>query len=442
MITTVERLPDCKATMHVQIPAERVTKERAEVIKTFSKQAKIPGFRPGKVPAAVIEKRFQKQIDAEMEDRMVKAGLQEGIDQEELKVISVTNVTEQTQNVDGSFSFLVEMTTAPEVTLPDYSSIPVKAPPSEVTEDQIAKALDELRERFAEFEDLERPIAMGDFAVLDYHGTVDGKRVGEVAPTANAQIAQNKGFWIKVADESFFPGFCDQLVGAAKDEKKEVTIKVPDDYPVQELVGKDIVYDVTVTGVKEQILPEVNDEFANKLIEGKNLEELREVMKTDMAADRERRIEDLIRNQIVDYLNGNSDFELPADIVREETQSRVNSIVEDNAKRGIGDDDIQKHQDEIIESASQQAQISVKASFILQKIAEEEKIEVGQEQMLSHISQMAAQQGTPAKKFIKELQKNRQIGQIHNSLLISRTLDFLRQNASVEVVEPEQEAAE
>lgn len=436
MNTTVERLPECKATMHVQMPTERVTAARSEVIKTFSKQAKIAGYRPGKVPPAVIEKRFQKQIESEIEERMVKAGLNEGIKQEGIKVLEVTKISEQTLNVDGTFSFIAEMLTAPDVTLPDYASIPVKAPPSEVTEEQVTRALGELQERFAHYEDIEdRPIQMGDFAIIDYSGSVDGKRVGEVAPQANAQIAQNSGFWIKIDPDSFFPGFCDQLVGAAKDESREVTVSMPDDYPVEELKGKDIVYEVKITNLKEQKLPEIDDAFADKLVKGKNLEELKEVMKTDMTADRVRRIEEAIRSQIVDYLNGNSDFELPREMVLQETQSRVNSIVEENAQRGIKDDDIQKHQQEIIDSASQQAQVSVRASFILQKIAEEEKIEITQQDMLYRITRIAEQQRRPVKKVIKELQKNQQMGQIQSSILISKTLDFLRQNASVEIVD-------
>jgi trigger factor len=444
MNTTVERLPECKATMHVQLPAERVTEEREKIIKAYSKQAKIPGYRPGKVPSSVIEKRFQKQITEEVEDRMIQEGIREGIKQENLKIIEVTSVTDQNLNVDGSFTFLAEMLMAPEIELPDYSAIPVKAPPSEITDEQLNGALEELRQRFADFNDIEdRSLDMDDFAILDYEGKIDGQRVGAVAPSANAQVAQNSGFWLKMDAESFFPGFCEQLVGANKDESRDVTVTVPDDYPVEELKGKEIIYSVKITGMKEQVLPEVDDAFAEKLLPGKTLDDVKETLKLNMGDDRTRRIEEAIRNQIVDYLNVNSNFEVPQDLVKQETQNRVNNIVQENAKRGISDDEIQKNQQEIIDNANQQAETSVRASFILQKIAEKEELKVTQEQMMQRIAQIASQQKKPIKKMIKELQKNNALGNIQNSILISSTLDFLREKVNVEIIQPDAaEAAE
>ncbi len=437
MIVTVERLPDCKATMRVEVPADTVSNERTEILKAFSQQAKIPGFRPGKVPQKVIEQRFGKNIESELEERIIRSGLQEGIKNEELEVLNVSNIVDTSHNNDGTFTFTAELVMAPEFELPDYMGIPVKAPPTEVTDEQLGEAMDQLRERFADYGDVEdRALQMGDFAVLDYKGTVDGKSIGEVAPEASAHLAQNHGHWLKMDEGSFLPHFCDGLVGANKGETRNVTVTGPEDFPVEVLRGCDIVYEVTVNEIKEQQLPELNDELADKIESGKTLEEVQGNLRESMQKDREQRLDVIITNQIIDYLNQNMDFELPADLVTQETQSRVNDIVEENTRRGMEDEKIEEARDEIIQAASQQAKMSVKTSFVLKQIAEREKIEPSQEKILQRIAQLAAQYKTPVKKLMKQLQKSDGIGRIRNNVLISDTLEFLKENASVEVIEP------
>lgn len=436
MKISVERLPECKALVSVEIPAEDTAAERGQVVAIYSQKAKLPGFRPGKVPAKVIEKRFGEAIAGELEERFVHRAMQETASGENLNIIKVEEVRDAALNGDGSYSFVAEILHGPEFELPEYKGLEVQVPDTEVTDEHLAEAIDQMRERFADYADIEgRPAAMGDFLVIDYRGTIGGKPLGEVAPNAPASLAQNSGFWLRMAEDTFLPGFCLGLVGAAKGDIKEVQVTVPGDFPDEAVRGQVIDYKVEVNDLKEQVLPEVDDEFAGKVEEGKTLDQLKESLRERMAQHREQQKREMITNQLVDKLASSVDFELPKEIVAAETQNRVDEIVNSNAQRGLAEDEIVKHQDEIIQAAGQQAALTVKTNYILGKVAEAEGIEVSKEEILTQVAQIAAAQGVPPKKALKQIEKNNGFGRIQNSIRFRKTLDFIRENAVVNVVD-------
>ena len=208
MIINLEKLPDCKALLRIEFPAQDTEAERKQIIKTFSKQAKIPGFRPGKTPAHVIQNRFKSEIESEFEDRVVRKAIQKTNDENELDIISIKEIRDQSHNNDGTFSATIELVIAPEFELSEYKGIEVTVPKIDVSNEELEESLGQIRERFADYQNVEdRGIQMGDFVVINYKGSIDGKAVGEVLPLAPATLAQNTGFWLKMDDNSFLPGF-------------------------------------------------------------------------------------------------------------------------------------------------------------------------------------------------------------------------------------------
>lgn len=438
MIINVERLPECKALLRIEVPEKDAKRQRRDIVGLYAAQAKIPGFRPGKTPSSIIEKRFKVGIESELEERTVKKAVQKATETEKLDIIRVIEVRDQNHNPDGTYTATIELVTAPEFSLPEYKDIEVKVPSTEVTEEQLSEALDQIRERFAEYTDIEdRAAAMDDFAVIDYKGRINGKSVGEVLPSAPATLAQNSGFWLRMAEDSFLPGFCADLVGVKAEDTRDITITIPDDYPAEELRGHTINYAVEVQGLKEQVLPELNDEFANKVESGKSLQELKDALRSQMEQQREGHRKELITNQVLDKINSNLDFELPKEIVVRETQSRVNDIVNSNSERGITEEEIVENQQQIIQTAGEQANLSVKTSFILEQIADAEDIKVSREELLGRVAEIAARNKTPVKKLTKQLEKQNGFGRIYSGLRIKKTLDFLRDSASITEVDPD-----
>src|SRR5947209_3087002 len=272
MKVQVEKKPESVSTLKIELPAEEVSKEWDAIANSFARFAKIPGYRPGKAPRAVVDKRFRKEIQEEVTKKLVAKSYREAIDQKKLRVASLTNLEDVRFGDDKSMKFEATVVTAPEFKLPEYKNIKIELPEAKVTEQEIDATLERLREQAADFVDApERPAEMEDFVVIDFEGTVDGKPIGEVAPSASKNLHGGKKFWLRLAPDNFLPKFCEQIVGQKKDEPRAITIEFPADFMVKELAGKQGSYNVTLREIKQKVLPELNEEFAAKMLPGKTL---------------------------------------------------------------------------------------------------------------------------------------------------------------------------
>jgi trigger factor len=293
-----------------------------------------------------------------------------------------------------------------------------------------------LQERFADFEDItDRAAEMGDFAVIDYSSTIDGKPTEEVIGKSAGYIGGREGFWLKLDDQAFLPGFADEVVGMTPTESKDITITMPEDFPVTDLVGKEVVFATTIKELKTSILPELNDEFAGKLAPDKTFDEVKEMILENLQEERKRAIQNSKINQVVAALTASADFDLPEELVNQETQSQADSMVQRGMQSGMDEQAIASQEAEIFAHATNQAMNNLRINFILQEIAITEKLEVTDQELIGQISQMAAQRKQAPKKFIKELQRNGQIPSIRNNMLTSKAIDFVVSEAKVEVSE-------
>ncbi|MFT5466973.1 MAG: trigger factor [Verrucomicrobiales bacterium] len=431
----VERLPDCRASMRVDVPAETVTIERKRIVASFSQQAKIPGFRPGKVPSKVIEKRYGPQIEDELKQTLIRQGCQQGIKKEKIDVLNVTDVKDAEFVIeDGSFGFTAQLQTAPEFEVPNYFEIPVEVPKIEATDHDIDHQLDHLRERLATMEEVDKELELGDFAVLDYDGTLDGKPLAEIEEKA-AQWGKAEGQWLRIDEAAFLPGFCEQLLGLKKDDTKEFEVVLPEEIPFEDLRGETLSYKVVVKGVSRRVMPEWTDELAGQIEEGATVETLREMAGKQIAAHQEQERVSEMTTQIMEYLDKELEFELPESAVMNETQRQVNDMVTRGHSQGLTEEQIKEQQEDIFKHASMQAQVNVKTGFILDQIAEKEGIEATQDEILGSIAQAAMQAGQTPKKFFKQVQKANQIGSFANQIVTSKTLELLREKATVTEVD-------
>lgn len=434
----VEKQPNCLATLRVEVPSDTVKTERAKIVSGYAAQARIPGFRPGKAPKNVIEKKFQTAITEELDDRLVRQAYDEALRKEALKVLNFGNPQNLLHNSDGTLTFHATLTLAPEVQLPDYKGITVKAPSGEVTEEEITTQLDGLRERFADYQDIEgRSAANGDLAVIDFTSTLDGQPLEEALGKSAGYLAGREGFWIKVDEGSFLPGFSAQIEGMSPDESKDIALTIPEDFPLSDLRGKEVVFHVSLKGLKLAVLPELDDEFAAKVTGGKTLEELKALAKNQIEVEKRRQIDDHKVNQIVEHFNSLVDFELPEDLLRHETQGQADALVERGVKSGMTEDELTAQQAEIFATAGDQARTNLKTNFILQEIARAEGISVSDQELVNHLAMIAQSRKQNPKKFIKELQRGGRIPGIRNSMLVGKAIDFVLEHATVEEIADE-----
>ncbi len=428
----VEPKPNCIATLRVELPPDQVEKEWQTTAKAFQKQAKIPGFRPGKAPAAVIAKRYEDDIREEVKSRLLRSSMNEAIAQKKLKVISVAKVDDVEIGADRTMSYSATLVTAPEFELPEYKGIEVEIAKKEMTDVDVEDALNTLAEQHSEFETVEgRALAMDDFAVLTYLGTLDGKPLTEAVENCPPLLAGKPNWWIRMAADTLAPGFCEALVGLNVGEERAFELPLTDGFPFEPLRGKTVAYTATLHEIRERKLPEFDDALASKIEAGKTMPELRERIKTELVRYAENDFESGKRSGAMKKLLESIRFDLPQDMVRNEMSGIMREIVQENQGRGVSDEELQAHEDQIQGAAEQTAQERVKSTFVLLRIAEQEKITATQQELVFHVQRMAERYQIPVNKMVKDLQKRNAIGSIQEQIVVGKALDFVASNATV-----------
>lgn len=436
----VEDLGPCKKLMHVEVDAQSVDKALEEEIGQAAKQARLPGFRAGKVPRHMIKKVYGDQIEAEAKRKLISAAYREAVNQQELQPVGQPDIEEIQFSQGQPLEFAATIETAPQFELPEYKGIHVKVPIGQVTEDDVNRALNVLQQRQATFQDVDRSVQEGDYVVVDFKGQVEGKPVTDFAESAKG-LAEQTGYWLKVDKDHFLPGFAEPLVGARAGEQRTVKVTFPADFVTPELAAKEADYDVTVQQVKEQVLPELNDEFA-KSYGAETMDRLVEGVEQDLEHELNHKRATSLRNQLVQHLLDRVTCELPESLLKEETRSVIYQIVQENQQRGVSKETIEKEKDQIYSVANGRARDRVKSAFILGKIAQKEGIEVSQEELSNRIHQMAEQHQIPVKKLVQQLRDRNALGEIHEQILINKVLDFLELNANVEETFTENQPAD
>ena len=439
MNINVEHQPNCRAVAHIRVPAEEVAKQRNAITAYFATQVRLPGFRPGKAPAAAVQKRFGDDIKSELEKQLINDGLRTAIKNEGLEVLNILSVTDKMiHETDQSFSFSAEMSLAPKIELPEYKGIPVKLARIEITDADVEHDILHLRERYASFNDVETPAALGQAVVLGFTTTLDGQPLGEVIPDAPEHLKKIDENWFLLdAEEDFIPGFYAGLVGIQKDEQRTLNITLPEDFAFEALRGKTLVFDIQCKGIKDKVVPALDAEFIKKLGGEEMTEELlRSEIKEAIRRRREQARENDKSNQVIAHIFEKAEFEVPQEIVNREAQRRTNEIATRAMQQGISQEELLKQQDEILSSATQQAKQSVKVSFMLEQVAKKEGLSITDQQLTYTLANMAARQNKPVKKFMAEAQKSGMIDNLRSDLLIESALQFLKDSAVVEETEP------
>ncbi len=439
MKVQVEKKPESVSTLKIELPAEEVSKEWDAIANSFARFAKIPGYRPGKAPRVVIDKRFRKEIQEEVTKKLVSKSYREAIEEKKLRVASLRNLENVQFGEDKSMRFEATIVTAPEFKLPDYKNISVQLPDTKITEPEIQATLERLRDQTADFVDApDRPAQMEDFVVIDFEGTVESKPISEIAPNASKNLQGGKKFWLHLAPDNFLPKFCEQMVGQKKGETRTVTVDFPSDFLVKELAEKQASYNVTLREIKEKVLPAVDDAFAAKLLPGKTLDDLRREIEHDLEHEKEHQIEHAKEEQIIKSLHEKTKFDVPPPLLRNETKRALAELVQRNRARGIPDEMLKEKEKELIETAASVAHHRLKTNFILERIAEQEKIQVSREDVDLRIRQEAQRYNVTADKMRKELEEHDGLNALAEQILLGKTLDFLKANVSVQPVSEEQ----
>jgi trigger factor len=418
--------------VRVEVDAKAVDEAFESTAKDFQKQAALPGFRPGKAPKEMVLKKYEKDIQDEVKRKLIGDSYRKAIEEKKIDVLGHPDIEEIQFGRGQTLQFAATIETEPEFQLPEYKGLPIKREARSVTDADVARAIDLLREQQVKFEKVERELRTADIAVVNYTGTCEGKPIADIAPTAKG-LTEKKSFWVEMQSNSFIPGFSDQLLGAKAGDKRTVNVDFPADFVTKELAGKKGVFEVEVIEVKEKVLPTVDDAFA-KSFDAENLEKLREGVRRDLENELKYKQDRDTRTQIIRSLLNRVNFELPETALAHETRNVVYDLVRENTKRGVSRDVIEKEKDQIYSVAANSARDRVKLAFLVQRIAEKEDIKVAQEEILRRVQTLAAMYQIAPDKFLKDLQKRNGLVEIYDQLAHDKVMEFLENNAKVETV--------
>ena len=432
MNVTVENLAPCRKLLRVEVDAQAVDAAFAAVTKDIQKQASLPGFRPGKAPRDLVARKYEADIKAETKRKLISDSFRDAVKEKKFDVLGQPDIEEIQFGRGQALQFAATIETTPEFPLPDYKGLPVKREMKSVTDADVERAVDLLRQQHIKFETVAREARPGDIAVVNYTGACDGKPITDTAPTATG-LTGRKSFWVDIGPQAFLPGFAEQLTGAKAGDRRTITVDFPADFATKELAGKKGVFEVEMVEAKEKVLPPMDDSLA-KLYGAENLEQFRAGVRKDLENELNYAQAREVRTQIIRGLLDRVNFELPETVVAQETRHAVYDLVQHNTKRGVTRETIEKQKEEIYSAATHNAKERVKLSFLIQRIAEKENLQVSQEEILKRVQSLAVMYQIPLEKFLKDLKKRNGVAELYEQLLHDKTLDLLEKNAVIQDV--------
>ena len=374
MKTETKKLDKCRVQLTVTLDADEAKACVKEVEKTFLREARLPGFRPGKAPIEIVRKEFGSQLKSEIERTAFRKYYADAVKAEKIDEVAIAEIPAlKCDNEGGSFTVIVEV--KPTFKLPTYKGLKISEKDTKVEDSAVAAQIQRLREAYAKFEDAKdgEAVADGDFVQIDYSGTVDDKPIAEIAPDAKV-VATGTGFWTQVEEGRFIPEVLEALKGMKAGETKEgVKVKFDKEAAPEALKGKKAVYTVTLKGFRRRILP-TDEEFAT-LAKAESFEKLekdvREAMeKQAIAAEKNRR-----ENEAVDLLMKKVDFDVPESQVRNATDNYLKSLAQRAQYAGLSAEYFEQNRDQIMKDANETATRQVRLWHVLNGIAKQEKIE-------------------------------------------------------------------
>ncbi len=417
----------CKRELELEIPAENVKKATEKISRDLARVARIPGFRPGKAPVTLIQRRFAEEIKGEVLDSLLPDVLSQSLQEKKMIPVNQPQVDQVNFTENGPVKFRATFEVLPEFELSDYKNLEIEVDKLEIGDAEVNKAIEEIRERAATFAPVEgRAIQDGDFAQLKLIGTPEG----------GGEPVRAESVLCHIGSEETLESFNENLRGAKAGETKNFAAKYPDDYPDPKLGGKTYNYTVEVLGIKEKKMPELNDEFAKDVAGEKaeftTLEEMRKKVREQLDAAREAKQGEQAREKILEVLIKKHDFPVPESLIEGQMDARLERVVRSLATQGVDPRAVNVDWVSLRSRQRQRATDDVKAEILLDRVATAENIDATEEEVEKQLEAMAAASGESATSLRARLTKQGALDRMKSKLRSDKTIDWLYQQSRIQ----------
>ncbi len=433
----INELTETRKAVEIRIPAQDIKAEEKKLVREFGQQAKIPGFRPGKAPEAMLRKRFGSALADELKRSLLRKSYEKLTSEDSLKIVQIVEFDDSVSfQPDEDTTIAAQVDVRPDFTLPGYEGLELQAQGVEVSDEEIDQMIERIRSERADYVKVDREAQQGDYVQCSYQGFLAGEPIDDLVKERPLYGTQ-KNTWEEAgaADGMGIPAITAALPGMAVGESKEVVMSYPADHAVENLRGKDVKYQVEVHEVREKKLPEIDETFL-KTLQVESEEKLRENVRNQLKMRKEQENEEHLRRQIVEKLTAAADFPLPESVVQSRTESILTDYMMSQMQRGASEEDFEKVREQLHESAGQSARNQVKLDFILQEIMDREKVTLEQEDMQRVLINEAMRTRQNPEDLVKELRKDEgRRRALQRSALTGKTMAMILEKAQVQPAE-------
>jgi trigger factor len=410
----------CKHSLEISVPVVDLQGETDRVVANVQKRAKLPGFRPGKAPASIIRGQFAGEIRQQVLEAIIPKALQKQFEAENLSVVGTPDITDVHFHEGEPLRFKASFEVFPEIALSDYKGVEVPYHDPEITDEDVTKRIDEIREQKAQYVNNDpRPIEDGDYAVVSL----------ESLTGVQGDPVKTDEMVLEIGGKDTFEAFTENLRGLSPGDEKDFDVSYPENYGAERLAGKTVQFHAVVKGLRRKELPELDDDFAQELGDYRTVDELREAVRKALFAQRQHEAQQEAKNQIIDKLVDLHEFPVPEVFIERQIQNRVEQSVRAMVSEGVDPRGLKLNWEKVKETQRDKATREVKASLLLGKISERESIHATRDEVDREIEKAARQQRKPVAAVHMEFEKDGTLGRIANHIQTEKTLNFLFEHA-------------
>lgn len=437
MDVTVEDLSAVKKKLLIEIPQEEVVRELDQAYNTLKKKAKIKGFRPGKAPRSVLERLYKKDVQADVCSRLIQESFTDAIRKTEIKILGVPEIDPPKLDGKEPYRYEAMVEVSPEIEDIDFKGLNLKRNLYEVSEEEIETQIKLLQKNLAYHKPIgeDRPVQENDFVLIDYEGFRDGEPFSETQKTEN--------YTLKIGDGQILKAFDEQLVGMKTGETREVRATFPEDYFNKKLANLEIAFQVSLKGIREETLPEIDDELAKKLGKYETLDELKTAIRYNLDQGYTKRKEQELNEQIFTALIERKDFEVPEILINSELDAIIEDIERSFSYHNQSMEDAGLTREILSEKYRDIAQKQVKRYLVLKKLIEQEGLALSDEDLEKGFQEMSESVGQPIEEIRNYYEQNQdKLKYFKHTLLEKKVIKLIIDSSNIQDVVPEKQPDE
>ncbi|MFQ5952954.1 MAG: trigger factor [Candidatus Omnitrophota bacterium] len=420
MKSKIKKLGGTARQFEIKLSSEKVNGILKEVLEDIRKEAKVPGFRPGKAPLDIVQKKYEKDALDEVKRRLIPEAYQQALDEHDIAPVTYPEISDISIDSAGALVFKAKVDVYPEIKLRKYKGLKATKEKASVKDEEVEEALTRIRNINAEFTEKDSPIGKGDFGICDVEAFVDGKSIS----------TRHRNMWIEANKESSLLGLGEELCGLKKGDTKDIDVTLPENYPDKKYAGKAATFNIEVKDVREKKLPDLDDDLAKKL-QKKDMNEVRDSLHAQIMERKAYNNKVNMKNQIMEQLLKAHSFDVPESMVKRQLDVLIEKAQNELAQKGVDKERIESEKDKLRQQMQGDAENKVRLYFILDKIANEENIIVEDDETDEWLKSLAQSYGQPFENVKKYYEEKDLIGGLKEQLREEKTLDFLLSEAVI-----------